>query len=53
MFGSDGVARLRGALDSATRALRDGYPPVPGGKLPPALAGEMQDLLQCLRRDSA
>jgi uncharacterized membrane protein YccC len=52
MFGSDGVARLRGALDSATRALRDGYPPVPGGQLPAALAGEMQDLLQCLRRDS-
>ena len=44
MFGSDGVARLHGALDSATRALRDGYPPVPGGQLPAALSGRVADL---------
>ncbi|MCW4455662.1 FUSC family protein [Flavobacterium sp. MXW15] len=52
MFGDDGLARLQGALDSATRALRDGYPPVPGARLPSFLAEEMRQLLECLQRET-
>jgi len=53
MFGSEGRAQIRHAIEELGAAIRDNRPPAAAGPTPPLLATELDNLYQCLSREPA